>query len=1458
MEIMKTVSLTFLLSVFAFVITPVPSHARQSNMIVEHYSLEQGLPNNIVYYSYKDNDGFLWFGTWYGLCSFDGVNFTSYTSFSKRTSDVPPRKIIEIAGGDHGHLWVRTVDNRLFVFNQLNETYKEVYEELKLLSQNVQVIKVQKSDRGHVLILTRNKNLFDGYVKSDGSIGVRLLCNAGRDINPYDMKLRRNILGETDEYLYWVGRDYTISAIHKPVKCRLLSSLNHLTFTGMNNDGKTLWVGASDGSTYHINPAKCAVKRYKFQNVNSAITSISCLNDILYFSSAEGVFSYSLYSGLHRLPVSAHDVISSYVDNDGNLWLFNGDNKLILYNTASGKTQTFTFNKERNISNLSFQDFGENGLFILLPSGDIWHYERSSQTMHNIREYSDFGIDNPEERFFHIDKDKDGILWISSTSKGVYKVCFPPNHFTFVHPEWFYRQAPFNDLQGVRALYQTRNRDIWVCTRWGDVYCLNENYTIKRFYHGTIGKVYNVFEDDQGRLWFSTKGNGLVKAEVDASSPQGLRLTRYTYDMNDVNTISSNNVYYTFQDSRRRIWVCTFGGGLNLIEEQESRTCFHHKYNGFRNYPQYGLYMDVRSISEDNNGRMWAATVDGLLSFNGDFDHIEDIRFETYRDKDNGGLLENDIYTLYKDSRGQIWISVFGGGLSRIKGYDENLHEPVLETRNGQEHLNNDFVSSIVEDDKHCLWLCTKSGLSSLGNRSEGMRNYGSIDGFPSVEIEDNTILRLHDGHIWVGTKQGVLSFSPSEINHRSNFHYKTFIVKFNVLNRDISDFNPPIISQSVRFTREITLSHDQSMFSIEYAALNFNNQEGVTYRYILEGYEHQWHYNGMNRIASYANVPHGDYVFRVQVVDESDGGVVSECSMDIKILPPWWATWWAYLIYVLLGIAFVYGAVRIALSFIRMRNETYVNDRLAELKLRFFTNVSHELRTPLTLIQSPIEELKKNESLSPVGRQYLDLMSKNARKMLQLVNQILDFRKIQNGKMRLHVSLVDVNEMLELSKQEFSMLAEEREISFIYRVPDEHVMMWCDGAKIGVVLRNLLSNAFKFTRKGGMIVVTLELVKENKVCRMSVSDDGVAIPKSQLDVIFERFSQADNTKDNTSYTGTGIGLSLSREYVNLHHGSIWAESGSESGAKFIVELPVDKEHFGAGEVDFYEGDHIPDELNGTGSVERDYEAPSRPDSSLSTLLLIEDNTDLCQMLKLQMSNLYNVIVANDGAEGMRKLYQCHPDIVVTDLMMPIMDGLEVLNRIRGDFSISHIPVIVLTAKSDEDDKMDAIRRGANAYITKPFSRDMLVACINQLISERRMFQEKMISLPASQIMAERKDNFEQHLERKDMEFIGHIHEVIENNLNETDFNIDSIASSLGLSRSAFFKKLKSLTGFAPVDLVKEIRLNKAVELIDNSDLSITEIAYRVGFKEPGYFGKCFRKKFNMTPTEYRNERQKS
>lgn len=1455
-------------------LTSFPLWSYNVNMIVEHYSVDQGLPNNTVNCTLKDRDGFIWFGTWYGLCCFDGVKFKTFNK-QEHDSDVPPRKIQRIVEDKNGYIWVKTIDRKLYVFNKVTECFHAVYDDMKNYSENIQVIKLQNTAEGDVLLLTKDKNLLLAGVDEKGQVTIKILFDSRDEINKHDYTLKHHVLCETEEYISWIGTDYKVSAVHKGAELAsrpadfITSKINSGdkdSFTSFFEDGRKVWVGDRAGIFYSIDVRTGLVNRYVLSEIKGAISNLLVTPaGYVYLSVAgQGTYEYDLAERrLQKINTEMNDamVTHAFIDQYDKIWFHENEKALIYYDPLNHTAKRFPFTMFGKITTLYSEDAGERGLFFLSPAGEAWLFDREHVEMVYINKLKQLSNDRANQQFYHLMLDNDGVLWLSSADEGVYCMNFPKKQFNLLSlsPQSAGRE---NYATGVRALFQSKSGDIWVGTRWQSVYRMDRNGVTKHVFSTGdehIGNVYHIMEDDKGNLWFSTKGDGLVKAVPDEKAAGGFRFKRYLHNLSDLSSISGNDVYFTYQDEKKGIWVGTLDGGLNLLCEENGEVTFKNKYNGFKNYPTYGLYMEVRNMIEDNDGRMWVGTMDGLMSFKNNFASVEQIDFETYRGSNRVNYADSDVYALYKDEFSQIWVCVFGGGLSKLSGYDEETHKLSFKSYGWEDGLNNDVVMSIIEDDNGFLWLATEKGLSCFDRATSQVRNYDKYDGFPPVVMEENTALKTLDGELWLGCKEGILTFSPDKLETQ-RFDYNTFIVGCQISNRDIRSYTDhPIIDRSITYTDRITLNHNQSMFTLEFAALNYNNQNRVSYKYILEGYEKEWHYNGKNRIASYTNVPPGKYLFRVQTLDEANPGLESFRELTVVILPPWWASWWAYVIYMIIAVALLLVAIKLSLFMIKVKNDVYIEQKLSELKIKFFTNISHELRTPLTLIQGPIQELREKEKLSQKGMQYVDLMEKNTKQMLQLVNQILDFRKIQNGKMRLHVSLFNLNEMVDSFEKEFRVMAEENEVSFTFQLAGEDIMVWADKEKVAIVIRNIISNAFKFTPAGGNIYVTMGVSDDDRHCYVRVEDSGVGIPQSKLSEIFERFSQADSAR-GAYYQGTGIGLALSKEIISLHHGEIYAESPEGKGAVFTIELQLGKEHYKPSEVDFYMGGEtvsVPEaeSVSASAGKESEEEKEQPVDSSLPTVLIVEDNKDLCNMLKLQLEDKFNIYMANDGVEGLKKVHLYHPDMVVTDQMMPNMDGIEMLQRIRKDFQISHIPVIILTAKGNDEAKTKAISMGANAYIIKPFSKDYLVARIEQLLNERKLFRERVWQQPEEH--KEEQDTYEQFLVKKDVQFIEKIHQVIEENLDNSDFNIDTIASTIGLSRSAFFKKLKSLTGFAPVDLVKEIRLNKSIELIKNSDMSISEIAFAVGFKDSGYFSKCFRKKYDQTPREYMNEWRK-
>ena len=743
-------------------------------VISHHYTTAEGLPSNNVMCALKDHHGFLWFGTWYGLCRFDGREFMTYNKPVRPSSDIPPRKVESIAADGQGRLWLKTVDWKLYTFDPRTECFRGVQDDLKLYTKNLQVIKIQPTADGHVLLLTKDKNLLLATTSQEGRPKILRLFDARSYIHPQTLQLERDIIATAKGYSFFIGRDY----------------------------------------------------------------------------------------------------------------------RLFLMRASTISDVRAAMSKEDNI----------------MHATTLRHTEMAEQA--GIGKYATFY------------QDRDSLLWVTTPSEGIYCISKPKRLFSLI-------PLPDNDQTGVRCIYQTRQGSIIVSSRSRNVYIYGLDGQLRQtldYAHYGIGAVYDATEDSQGRLWLSTKGDGLVV--VNPSSPitqHPTPITHYRHDPADPASLSGNNVYMTRIDSKGHIWVGTLDGGLNLVSEQpDGRLTFYNKDNGFRQYPAYGLYTEVRNIVEDKQGRIWVGTIDGLMSFKNDFKRPEDIAFYTSHNTKGASFANNDIYTLHCDHQGQVWVGAFGGGLQKII-MDENSHTPSFQPLGPREGLRNDVIYSITEDLHGRLWLATEAGISCYDQQTQRVRSFDRYEGLPDIQMEEMSATCCSDGQLWIGSKQGILTFHPEQMP-TGNANYRTCIIELNYDNHSY------VGDEALPYAQEIELEYDNNSFTIEFAALDYQNHGNINYRYRLEGFDRDWRYSGIHRVGSYNEVPPGKYTFVVETIDDANPLLHSKATMTICILPPWWATWWAYAIYLCLAALVAWIIVRTILQFNRMRNEIYISQRLAKL----------------------------------------------------------------------------------------------------------------------------------------------------------------------------------------------------------------------------------------------------------------------------------------------------------------------------------------------------------------------------------------------------------------------------------------------------------------------------------------------------------------------------------------------
>jgi signal transduction histidine kinase/CheY-like chemotaxis protein len=959
-------------------------------------------------------------------------------------------------------------------------------------------------------------------------------------------------------------------------------------------------------------------------------------------------------------------------------------------------------------------------------------------------------------------------------------------------------------------------------------------------------------QDRAGNVWLGTKAHGLYKAVPLNKEETKYQLYHYMHNPADPTSLSHNEIYALLEDQNGRIWVGSFENGLSLVVTEGGHVSFLHDRNALSDYP-VNIFRKIRHMALDKQGNLWLGTTDGLLIVN--TSNRAKFTYAMYQKipGDLQSLGNNDIQYVYRDSRNTMWLATSGGGLNQAIGDNpmKGLRFQVYTTQHG---LPNDYLLNCVEDAHQHLWIATQTGLSRFDIQKKLFRNYNSHDGLPTYAFSEASGLLRQDGRVVFGTLKGYLTFDPATIvNHPVQAEMAFTNLQINNTNI-VAGGKDRIQPFSVNHTSKLRLKYNQNIISIDYVVLDYRSSDKQSYAYRLKGFDTGWHYNRSERRATYTNLPPGDYLFEVKCTNQELYSNEPVKSMQITILPPWWKTWWAYALYVLIAALLFEIVRRAALTMLRLRHQMAVEKKLAELKLNFFTNVSHELRTPLTLILNPIEEIGKQENLTPQSKQYVEVVRKNANRMARFVNQLLDLRKLQSGKAVIHPANVEVVSFVKSIGEYFLELAREKHIDF--QVVSEHreIDAWLDLDKIETVIYNLVANAFKFTPKGKAI--RIHISKQKDEIQIEVSDQGKGVPPHLLNQIFELFYEETETIGKP-VKGTGIGLALSKEMIALHGGTISAHNNNDGGLTVTVLLPEGKAPAPKTTPDFLQhAEATGDMLNAYQKTIIAEEAATTGDgdTDLPLLLVVEDNADLQAFLKSQLTTLYRVETADNGEEGLAKALELQPDLVLSDIMMPKMDGIQLLDQLKNNLVTSHIPVILLTAKSAIESQIEGLEYGADYYITKPFRHDFLVAAIRNLINQRK----KVLAAALEGKKTLQLEPGEVTITSRDEAFLQQIMAIVEEKMADVDFNIDTVAETIAMGRTTFYRKFKGLTGLAPVEFVREMRLKRAKQLLDSGYGNISEIAYSVGFNNAKYFSTCFKAKFEVTPSEYVKQQDKA
>lgn len=1258
-----------------------------------------------------------------------------------------------------------------------------------------------------------------------------------------------------------------------------------------------LWIGTQDGLNL-FNPEQNNFTSIKYSDPKNSIQSniiwdiIQLDENTIWLATSNGIIQVDIstkkISKLTKTPYNAlflnHDTRNFLKTKDGNVWVCNTQD-IVVYNPTKGFTRKYNFPINKNLDKYTqdrptlFQD-SKNMIWLGYERG-LAKFDSKSKLFIDYEFQGKKAIGTAIRSF---SEDRSGNLWIGSYS-GIF--ILNAEHTVLrniVHDEK--DDTSLNQNSIYKIICDSRG-DMWIGT-WGDGvdYFNKDNDVFKEISFGDTNTKLNykivsgMAEDKNGNLWIGTEGGGL-----NFYNRKTKTFSYYKNNHNDKNSISANNIKSVINDKDGTIWVGIHDGGVNFFNPNQ----FPYQFNkiDFAKPSQISLKSyKVLTLFEDITGNIWIGTLTGgLLVYDkksknltrihndsravmsivqtkkpdfllvGGSNGIEKVNIYTKKrsvldvqkkDKDKSSFLY--VNSIYVDNLNHYWIGTEGQGLVF---YDPQR----LETKNYgiKEGLPNEIIYGVLPDNNGNMWISTNYGISRLNVLSNQIKNYNQWDGLQGNEFNYGSFLKTRNNELFFGGTNGITYFVPSDI--RKN----TFVPEIDINNINVN--NEPYLKITDVF-KQITLKYNQNNFSIDFTALNYRQSEKNEFAYILEGNDKKWNYIGNQRQAVYTNIAEGNYVFKVK--GSNNDGVWNEIgdSIKIKILPAPWKSWWAYIIYLLLAFGLLSYIRKILLLRIKEKNEIKEErlqieklEELNELKLRLFTNVSHDFRTPLTLIIAPLEKMIAEKMGNSYIRQQHDIMYRNSRMLLQLINQILDFTKSDSGKLSLLASKNDIIPFIEDIKKSFEGLAKEKNINFQFNTSSSEIEVWFDKDKMKKILFNLLSNAFKFTADNNEIIINVSKTTKNeeskkiKYVKIDVINFVTVIPPEHIKLVFERFYQLDQKKMEL---GSGIGLSLTKSLVNLHKGEIVVDSSEENGTCFSVYLKLGKKHLleseCISEIDnteindyFVESNFIPTQELSKNSKFTENEKKS------ATLLIVEDNIDLQNFIKNLFTDKYNVFVATNGEQAIEIAQKTAIDLIISDIHMPIMDGFELCENIKTTLITSHIPIILLTAKTSSIHQERGYTIGADAYITKPFNAVILVTRVDNLLKTRA----SLISKFKKDVILEPK-NFT--VTSADEIFLETAISIVENNITNQNFDTKVFIEQMNMSRTVLYTKLKALTGQNLSEFIRVIRLKKSGQLILQTKMNISQIAFEVGFNDLKYFRECFKEFFEVTPSEYKRK----
>lgn len=1122
-------------------------------------------------------------------------------------------------------------------------------------------------------------------------------------------------------------------------------------------------------------------------------------------------------------------------DQNGNLYVGSLSAGLFKYNREKDNFKFIEDSKNLPVKTLFVNK--ENEIFVGTDGMGLKIYDPVREKM-SVNDFSIANFDFKKTKIHSIMQDNADNLWLGIYQKGVLLIPDKANNFNYIG-----YQSVKNNIIGsnsVVSIFKDRQNILWVGTDGDGLYGVTEDKK-QRFHLGQNGiqgsaSIMSIFQDSENELWIGTYLNGLAKVNRETQDLE------YIEPFKDDKNNTVERVYNITEDSKKNLWIGTLGYGLYSYNLETKESTNRNIIENGAPYDQlYNKWINCLLLS--NTNELYIGTYDGLATL--------DLEKNSYlNQKGENHILTNKIvYSLYEDEENNLWIGT-------SEGLFYKPHNDTITQNYTIEHgLPSNVISAIEEDVNNNLWISTNNGISKFELQTKEFKNYYFRDGLQGNEFNKNASYAEANGRLYFGSTNGITFFDPSEITSKGSdvdLRITGFYLQDEPVKKGMKSGSYSIIEKAITDADTIELAHNDNDFSIEFSSFAFKNQQWITYSYSLNSENWIKLRPGMNTV-TFNNLEPGTYNFKVRAKDY--GEYSNEQELSIIIHPPWYFSSWAKLGYLLLLIVISYVIVQEILQRRKTKNELQEHlraEQINEAKLQFLTNISHDIKTPISLIINPLKKLIKSDTEEDRQKLY-KIMERNSERILHLLNQLINARKFDQGKIELKFQKTEIIGFVKSITSLFDDQIESHGVKFEINNPDSEITAYIDPNHFDKIIQNLISNAIKFTPQNGTIEVNIGTNKNKNQFYIIVKDNGVGIKESELNNVFNRFYQVSN-KESRQFEGTGIGLHLTKSIAELHQGTVKVENNkNQDGCKFIISAPLGKNHL--------KDSVIAEETSATSYPNKETRAihiiPNREEVKITseknkpTVLIVDDDSEIRNYIAIELQNHYNIIKKENGKLALPEVIKNAPDLIISDVVMPEMDGITLTRKIKKNIHTNHIPVILLTGKTDKETNLEGLEIGADAYINKPFNIDILKKTVKNLIKNRNVLKN---TYSGNQLHEEKIKHLD--LKSGDETLVEKFMEVVNNNISNPNLNVEMVASELGISRVHLYRKLKQLTNQSAGELITNIRLKEAANLLISKNINIAEVAYAVGFSSTSKFSTRFKDLYGMPPTNYRQKQK--